>query len=156
MGLRDSLSSRFGTRIADHFREVYERDRQWIMGLNMSVMNDLLWPLFIAYLCLNFLDVYMTTLAMNFGPLFHELNPLAAALFDRQFQGYLLALTLKYLPVIPIFYVVFATDRDGSHPFGLRIVKFSVLIALIGANALLFYVVGIHNLESLLGISFQF
>jgi Domain of unknown function (DUF5658) len=152
MGLRGSLPGRFSSRISEHFREVYERDRQWIMGLNMRVMNDLLWPLFVGYLCLNFLDVYMTTLAMNFGPLFHELNPLAAALFDRQFQGYLLALTLKYLPVIPIFYVVFARDRGGGHQFGLRLVKFSVLIALVGADALLFYVVGIHNALSLLGI----
>jgi Domain of unknown function (DUF5658) len=152
MGFRDGLSDRFGSRLTEHFREVYERDRKWIMSLNMRVMNDLLWPLFVAYLCLNFLDVYMTTLAMNFGPLFHELNPLAAALFDRQFQGYLLALTLKYLPVIPIFYVVFARDREGNHQFGLRVVKFSVLIALVGADVLLFYVVGIHNLVSLLGI----
>jgi Domain of unknown function (DUF5658) len=153
MGLRGSLSGKFGSRVAEHFREVYERDRKWIMALDMRVMNDLLWPLFIAYLCLNFLDVYMTTLAMNFGPLFHELNPLAAALFDLQFQGYLLALALKYLPVVPIFYVVFARDKDGTHQFGLRVVKFSVLIALVGADALLLYVVGIHNLQSFLGIS---
>ena len=122
------------------------------MGLNMRVMNDLLWPLFVGYLCLNFLDVYMTTLAMNFGPLFHELNPLAAALFDWQFQGYLLALALKYLPVLPIFYVVFASDREEKHQFGLRVVKFSVLVALVGADLLLLYVVGIHNAMSLLGI----
>ena len=152
MGLRGSLSGRFTSRISEHFREVYERDRQWIMGLNMRVMNDLLWPLFVGYLCLNFLDVYMTTLAMNFGPLFHELNPLAAALFDWQFQGYLLALALKYLPVLPIFYVVFASDREEKHQFGLRVVKFSVLVALVGADLLLLYVVGIHNAMSLLWI----
>jgi Domain of unknown function (DUF5658) len=113
-------------------------------------MNDLLWPLFVAYLCLNFLDVYTTTLAIGYGSLFHEANPLAAALFDRQFQGYLAALVLKYLPALPIFYVVFVRDPAGRHQFGIRIVKFSVLVALVGANLLLGYVVWVNNLPSIL------
>lgn len=152
MGIRERFSDRVGASLSDHFREVYERDRQWILQFDLKQLNDFIWPLFIAYLCLNFLDVYMTTLAMNFGPIFTEQNPLAAALFSRQFQGYLFALAFKYLPVLPIFYVVFATDPKNEHPFGLRLVKFSILVALVGMNAVLFYIVGVHNLESFLGL----
>ena len=122
------------------------------MRFDVSRLDRLLWPLFVGFICLNFLDVYTTTLAMNFGPLFHEQNPLAAAMFDKHFQGFLLALAFKYLPAIPLFYVVFTNDPHGKHQFGIRLVKFSVLIAIIGSDMVLFYVVGLHNLQSLLSL----
>jgi Domain of unknown function (DUF5658) len=133
-----------------HLHEVYERDKKWILGLDTKLLNDFLFPLFIAYICLNFLDVYMTTLAMSFGPVFHEENPVAAALFDSSFRGYLLAIVLKYAPVLPIFYVVFSDNRSADHQFGMKLLKFSVLVALAGADLFLFYVVGVHNLVALM------
>ncbi|MDG6921655.1 MAG: hypothetical protein JRN59_09015, partial [Nitrososphaerota archaeon] len=86
----------------------------------------------------------------SFGSLFHEENPLAAALFDLQFRGYLLALLFKYLPMIPLFYLVFMQDKGEKHAMQVRMVKLSAVIALTGADLLLFYVVGINNLHALL------
>lgn len=139
-------------RLSESYHEAYARDRQWMMRLDLNLLNKMIWPLFVGYICLNFLDFYTTTLAMNFGPLFHEENPIAAAMFDRQFQGLLLALAFKYLPAIPMFYAVFVGDVDSRHQVALRAVKFSALIALVGANILLLYVVGVHNFTTLLGL----
>ena len=136
-----------------HYRMVYERDKTWIMQFELSTLQKFAWPLFIGFVCLNFLDVYTTTLAFNFGPLFHEENPLAAALFDKQFQGYVIALILKYLPMLPLFYLVFVQDRHGRHQMQMRMLKLAVVVALAGADIFLFYVVGINNLHALLATS---
>ncbi len=69
---------------------------------------------------MNFLDVYGTVLAMTYGPLFHEQNPLASILFSQQFRGFLVALALKYLPLAPLFYLVFARDPPGRHEVQIR------------------------------------
>lgn len=132
---------------------VYERDKKWIMQFELSTLQRFAWPLFIGFVCLNFLDVYTTTLAFNFGPLFHEENPLAAALFDKQFQGYVVALVLKYLPILPLFYLVFVQDRQGRHAMQVRVLKLAAVVALAGADILLLYVVGINNLHALLASS---
>ena len=142
--------SRLKARVSSHYKMVYERDRQWIMQFDLATLQEFAWPLFIGFLCLNFLDVYTTTLAFNFGPLFHEENPLAAALFDKQFQGYLIALVLKYLPVLPLFYLVFVQDKSGKHQMQIRMLKLAAVVALAGADVFLLYVVGINNLHALL------
>jgi hypothetical protein len=144
------LVSRLKSRLASHFREVNERDREWMMRFDLGTMQSFLWPLFVAFVCLNFLDVYTTTIAFSFGPLFHEENPIAAALFDGQFRGYLLALVFKYLPMIPLFYLVFVQDGNGEHRLQIRVVKLAALVALAGGDAFLFYIVGINNLHALL------
>ena len=122
------------------------------MRLDVDILNKLIWPLFVGYICLNFLDVYTTTLAMSFGSLFHEENPIAAPLFDGQIRNFLMALAFKYLPAIPLFYTVFVRDAEGRHEVGIRAVKFSALIALVGADLLLFYIVGVHNIWTLWGL----
>ncbi len=142
--------ARWRSRVAGHYKTVYERDRRWIMQFDVGTLQKFAWPLFVGFVCLTFLDVYTTTLAFNFGSLFHEENPLAAALFDLKFRGYLLALAFKYLPMVPLFYLVFMQDKEGRHPLQVRMVKLSAVVALTGADMLLFYVVGINNLHALL------
>ncbi len=126
-----------------------ERDRRLVLSLNLKVLNDLLWPLFIGFLCLNFLDLYSTTLAMKSGPLFQERNPIAATLFALQFRGFLVAMVLKYLPAIPLFYLVFLKDPLELHHYETRLVKFAALCALCAADILLLYIVGINNIPIL-------
>jgi hypothetical protein len=138
--------------MVSHYREVYARDREWIMRFDVGTLEKFAWPLFIGFLCLNFLDVYTTTLAFNFGPLFHEENPLAAALFNLQFQGYLLALLFKYLPTIPLFYIVFVKDGSRKHELQIRMLKLAGVIALVGADLLLLYIVGINNIGAFMSV----
>ena len=118
----------------------------------VSTLEKYAWPLLVGFICLNFLDVYQTTLAMTQGAAFHEENPLAAMFFDRQFQGYLTAIAFKYLPLIPFFFLVFVRDRTGVHGTQIKTLKFAAIVALAGANVYLVYVVGIHNLQSLLAL----
>jgi len=130
-------------------RRAQDRDRQFIMSLNMDVMNKILLPLFVAYLCLDFLDVYSTLLALNTG-LFGELNPIASTLFSLHFGGFLVAMLFKYLPAIPLFYLVFARDKHNRHPFEIRLVRFSAVVALFAADGLLGYVVAWNNIPTLI------
>ena len=104
------------SRLTDGIRRANERDRQFIMSLNLRFLDKVLVPLYAAFLCLDFLDVYSTLLAMKSSFDFHELNPIASALFSMRFDGFLIAIAFKYLPAIPLFYLVFAKDSSGCTP----------------------------------------
>lgn len=140
-------------RFLVRFKEAETRDRKFISELNVGLLNNLLWPLYIAFICLNFLDVYSTLLALNTGGLFRELNPIAAALFNLQFHGFLMATVFKYLPAIPLFYVVFAGDSSGKRILEIRLVKFAGVVALTASDILLAYVVGLNNIPELLKLA---
>ncbi len=137
------------TGIADRFQRVRDRDRHFIATLNLEFLDKVLLPLFVAYLCLDFLDVYSTLLAMR-ELLFQELNPIASTLFSLKFEGFLIAIVFKYLPAIPLFYLVFVKDPHNLHPFQIRLVRFIALVALVAADSLLTYIVAINNIPTLL------
>ena len=138
-----------GWSLGRRFTAARERDRDFILGLNLKTINNILWPLFVGFLCLEFLDVYSTLIALSQGQFFMELNPIAGTLFSLRFIGFLLALALKYLPAIPLFYLVFVGDKFGTHPYEIRLVKFVALASLVAADALLLYIVALNNLPLL-------
>ncbi len=137
------------SRLTDGFRRANERDRQFILSLNLSFLDKVLVPLYAAFLCLDFLDVYSTLLAMR-ELLFKELNPIASTLFSLRFDGFLIAIAFKYLPAVPLFYLVFVKDPGDRHPFEIRLVKFVALVSLAGVDALLTYIVAVNNIPTLL------
>src|SRR5439155_25625894 len=106
-----------GWSLGRRFTAARERDRDFILGLNLKTINSILWPLFVGFLCLEFLDVYSTLIALSQGQFFMELNPIAGTLFSLKFIGFLLALVLKYLPAIPLFYLVFVGYKLEFHPY---------------------------------------
>jgi len=120
------------------------------MSLNLNFLDKALPPLYAAFLCLDFLDVYSTLLAMKSSFNFHELNPIASALFSMKFDGFLIAVAFKYLPAIPLFYLVYVRDSSGLHPFQIRMVRFVGLVSLVAADALLGYIVALNNIPILL------
>jgi hypothetical protein len=136
--------------LGDFMRHARERDRQFIMSLNLERMEKALLPLYIAYLCLDFLDVYSTLLALR-TDLFKELNPIASTLFSLHFNGFLIAVAFKYLPAIPLFYLIFVKDTAGRHPFEIRVLRFAALVTLISAVGLLSYIVAWNNIPTLIG-----
>ena len=138
-----------GWSLGRRFTAARERDRDFILGLNLKTINNFLWPLFVGFLCLEFLDVYSTLIALSQGQFFMELNPIAGTLFSLRFIGFLLALALKYLPAIPLFYLVFVGDKFETHPYEIRLVKFVALASLVAADALLLYIVALNNLPLL-------
>jgi len=138
------------SRLTEGLRRANERDKQFIMNLNLDLLEKLLLPLFIAYLCLEFMDIYSTLLALRNSLIFHELNPIASALFSMRFDGFLLATFWKYLPGIPLFYAVFVKDPENKHPFGLRMARFVGLVSLISIDGVLLFIVGVNNIPMLL------
>jgi len=140
-GVRDRMRVRY--------QKVRERDRAWLMSINIARLESWLVGMLAALLVLNFIDVLSTLVAFGSTPFFVELNPLVSGLLYRGFGGFLIALVLKYTPIAPIAYSVFVRDSGGKHPLGIRMVKISVFIVLIAANVFYTYVVG-SNLGSLL------
>ncbi len=121
------------------------------MSLSLNFLDKVLLPLYVAFLCLDFLDVYSTLMALRSSIDFKELNPIASALFSMRFDGFLLAIAFKYLPAIPLFYLVFVKDPHDRHPFEIRLVRFVALVSLIAVDGLLGYIVVWNNVPKLLG-----
>jgi hypothetical protein len=138
------------SRLTEGLRKANERDREFIMSLNLQFLDKVLPPLYAAFLCLDFLDVYSTLLALKSAFSFHELNPIASALFSMKFDGFLIAMVFKYLPAIPLFYLVYVRDTLQIHPFEIRLVRFVALVALVAADAMLGYIVIWNNIPTLL------
>ena len=140
------------SRLTEGFRRANERDRLFIMSLSLNFLDKVLGPLYAVFLCLDFLDVYSTLMAMRSSFDFRELNPIASALFSMRFEGFLIAIALKYLPAIPLFYLIYAKDPDDQHPFEIRLVRFVGLVALVAADGLLGYIVAWNNIPTLLSL----
>jgi hypothetical protein len=125
-------------------------EKSWIQKLDGSKLENLLWVLYILFLCLNFLDIFSTSLVIGPVQNFHEHNVLAARLFAMNFQGFLLALLLKFAPAFPLFYIVFLKDSGKNNSFQIRIVKISALFALIIGHSFYVGVVFFNNLPQLI------
>ena len=139
------------------YRLANERDKKWLVNLNLSKLDNILWPLYIAFICLNFLDLYTTTLALYTttislrNPLvFQERNILAARLFTMNFQGFLFALLIKFAPAFPLLYAVFLRDPKNTHAYQIRLIKVSAIAALIIGDAFYMWVVLLNNVPVLL------
>jgi Domain of unknown function (DUF5658) len=129
----------------ERFAEARLRETKFLMSFDLRSLNNKLLILLSVFIILNFFDATTTLLAINAGPTFVELNPIASSLFRLDFLGFLLALTLKYIPVIPLVYATFL-PYDGN-TISLRVVKVSALIALAAADIFYIIVVGSNSLN---------
>ena len=134
------------------YEAVQQRDRTWIMSIDVKQLDRRLVELLVPFLVLNFVDVVSTLVGIQFTTAFRELNPVASALFGLQFGGFVIALVLKYAPVAILTYLTFMKSSD-KHPLATRVVKFSGLIVLAAADIFYVYVVG-SNLGNLLRLFF--
>jgi len=123
------------------------RETKFLMSFDLSKLSGRLFLLLSVFIALNFFDALTTLVALRAGPSFVEYNPIAAGLFHLDFEGFVAALVLKYMPIIPLAYATFA-GQNSSHPFAFRIVKVSAFVALVAANIFLFAVVG-SNIKTL-------
>ena len=134
----------------EQYRLASERDKKWLTGLNLSKLDNILWPLYIAFICLNFLDLYTTSLALSNALVFQERNVLAARLFAENFQGFLFALLIKFAPTFPLFYVVFLGDPENKHTYQIKLIKVAAIAALIVGDGFYVWVVLVNNIPVLL------
>ncbi len=128
-------------RMRERRREIRERDTRWLMSMDVKELNRTLFPLLVVLIVLNFADVVLTLEGIMAGPSFTEYNKIAAALFDKQFVGFMAALGLKYAMLVPMSFCALISDRP-SRPVQIRMVKLAALVALVAANVFYAYVVG--------------
>jgi len=132
----------------ERYRKIRERETKWIMQLDVKKMNRILFPLLCGLVALDFLDVSLTISALYQGPAFTEFNRIASALFDMKFWGFLLALVLKYIILLPIVYGVHLTERS-NRPVQVRVIKLGTLAGLVGADLLMAYIVTLDGFSLL-------
>jgi hypothetical protein len=114
------------------------------MSLDLSRMNKWLLAFLSVFIALNFLDALTTLMGIQAGPSFVEHNPIAAGLFRLEFPGFVVALGLKYLPVLPFGYGTFVPAKEDGN-LGMRIIKLGTLVALAAANLFYLLVVGFNS-----------
>lgn len=131
----------FRARMKARYHVARTRETNFLMSFNIPKLNNRLTILLVVFVALNGLDVMTTLVAINAGPAFMELNPIASGLFRLSFLGFVAALALKYAPLLPLAYATFLSD-PGKRPIAFRVVKVSVLVALVAADIFYFAVVG--------------
>ena len=127
-------------------------ETKFLMSFDIPRLDRKLIILLSVFITLNGLDVLTTLVAINAGPTFVELNPIASGLFELNFIGFIAALSLKYIPVVPLVYVTYLKEVTGR-PIAFRTVKVSALVALAAADVFYLIVVS-SNLRTLLAFYF--
>jgi len=134
------------TRRKERYAAARIRETSFLMSFDIVRVNNRLVILLSLYIALNFFDALTTLVAISLGPNFVELNPIASGLFRLDFLGFMAALGLKYIPVIPLVYATFL-PADGRRALAIRVVKVSAFVALVAANLFYIAVVGSNSLN---------
>lgn len=103
------------------------------MSFDVTKLNGRLLILLLIFIALNCFDALTTLVAIRAGPGFVELNPIAASLFHLNFVGFIGALSLKYMPILPLAYATHLKENP-ERPLAIRIVKVSAFVALAAAD----------------------
>jgi len=135
-------------KMKERYAEARLRETKFLMSFDLLRVNNRLLVLLAIFITLNFFDALTTLVAINLGPSFVELNPIASGLFRLDFFGFVAALGLKYIPMVPLAYVTFLPPGH-THPLALRVVKVSAFVALVAADVFLLTVVGSNSFNLL-------
>jgi hypothetical protein len=133
-------------RMRERYAEARLRETKFLMSFDLPKVDSRLLVLLSLFIALNFFDALTTLVAISLGPSFVELNPIASGLFRLDFFGFIAALTLKYVPMIPLVYVTFLPSGP-KHGLAVRVVKISAFVALIAADVFYLAVVGSNSLN---------
>jgi len=140
------MLERTRTKMRQRYAEARLRETKFLMSFDLLKVNGRLLILLSVFITLNFLDALTTLVAISLGPSFVELNPIASGLFRLDFFGFLTALGLKYIPIVPLVYATFLPST-GKYSLALRVVKVSAFVALVAANLFYLAVVGSNSLN---------
>jgi len=135
-------------KMKERYAEARLRETKFLMSFDLLRVDNRLLVLLALFITLNFFDALTTLVAINLGPSFVELNPIASGLFRLDFFGFVAALGLKYIPMVPLAYVTFL-QPSHKHPLALRVVKVSAFVALVAADVFLLTVVGSNSFNLL-------
>jgi hypothetical protein len=132
------------SRMRERYAAARLRETSFLMSFDIARVNNRLVILLSLFIALNFFDALTTLVAISLGPNFVELNPIASGLFRLDFFGFMAALGLKYIPIVPLVYATFL-PADGKRVLALRVVKVSAFIALVAADLFYMAVVGSNS-----------
>jgi len=132
----------------ERYAEARIRETKFLMSFNLIKVDSRLIVLLSLFVALNFFDALTTLVAISLGSSFVELNPIASGLFRLDFVGFIAALGLKYIPMVPLAYATFLPPSQ-KHPLALRVVKVSAFVALVAADVFLLAVVGSNSFNLL-------
>ena len=144
---RSVMLKEIRSRMKERYQMARLRETRFLMSFDMSALNGRLVILLAIFITLNCLDALTTLAAIKAGPSFVELNPIASGLFSLSFPGFVAALTLKYIPMVPLLYATFLKEAV-ERPIAFRIVKVSAFVALAAADIFYVAVVG-SNMRTL-------
>ncbi|MDG6899619.1 MAG: hypothetical protein JRN59_00180 [Nitrososphaerota archaeon] len=133
----------------------FDREKRFMESLDLRLIQKALWPLLILFVLLSFSDTLTTLLAAASGQGFVEFNPIASRFFQLGFAGFMLAYLLKFVPVVPLFYMVWCRREDPKDDFQIRLLKFTAFVVLVAADIGLGAIVIGNNLPLLLGHAFS-
>ena len=136
------------SRMKERYAEARLRETKFLMSFDLLRVDSRLLVLLSLFIALNFFDAVTTLVAINLGPSFVELNPIASGLFRLDFLGFVAALGLKYVPLVPLVYVTFLPHGE-KHALAIRVVKVSAFVALVAADVFYVAVVGSNSLNLL-------
>jgi Domain of unknown function (DUF5658) len=117
------------------------------MDLDTTKLDSFNKPLLAGFICLSFLDIFTTLLALKF-PSFYELNRVAGQFFAMGGTGVLLAIFVKLLPLPALLYWVLSNNQ--RRPLFTRMGKVAATVALVYGDVFYFYVVALNNVPTLL------
>ncbi len=135
-------------RMRERFLAARIRETKFLMTFDMASVNKRMVIMLSVFVTLTFFDILTTLVALHLSPAFVELNPIASGLFQRDFPGFVAALALKYIPIIPLVYAALL-PADGKRVVALRVVKVAAFIALAAADIFYFAVVGSNSVTLL-------
>lgn len=131
--------------------EPFDRERRFMESLNLTLLQESLWPLLAVFVLLSFSDTITTLFASVNSPGFVELNRLGSALFAQGFSGFMVAYLLKFVPIAPLFYMVAVPKGRPEYDFEVRLLKFAALVVLVFGDFYLGVIVLGNNVPQLLG-----
>lgn len=140
----------FKARIQERYQRIYERERSFILGINTHRLERWLRVSFVLFFSLYLLDVFSTFIALRFLPAIFERNLLFATLFASGFEGYVVAVFLKFLVILPIATIVFLPSYDPNFELMRRILKIAALAGVVAAIIIYSYIVLLNNLPILI------
>jgi hypothetical protein len=131
---------------------LYPWERRLVQGIDLAAIGRFIVPLYVLFILLDFFDAVTTLIALTSGPPFVELNPYAAHLFRMSFPGFLSAYLFKYVPAVPLFYMVFMKQNE-RYDVEARLLKFTAFVILVAADIYLGYIVLGNNVPTLFSSS---
>lgn len=135
-------------RMKEHYRVLHERDKQFVRTIDIDQLNRWLIISLATLSIFFFLDVISTLIAMSMHPGFVERNVIAAALFGRGYEGFIVAMALKYYPLLPVAAIVCLKPRGTRFEVAIKTVKLGALTGLVAGNFVAAFIV-VHNLSLL-------